>query len=293
MQKRIELYSLISGLVFLISSIAKAVDISVFSNIVNQYGVGYVQFLTPLIVITEAIIGLALVFQFYQERTSFIAILLLFLFTIIYAYGIIFKGISDCGCFGKISFLNTSPVVTFIRNAVLFYLLVAILRKGENKMTVNKWIAAIMITVICLVAFMSGYTYRYVANSANKFTVKAVKESALKDFINVSKDSTYLVFAFTYTCPHCLNSIANLKQYETSKAVDKVIGIALSNPVAEQRFKDVFNPQFSIKNYPEKTFLRLTTSFPKAFYIKNDSIIAVLSGELPCSFVFMAELGIK
>jgi len=105
-----------------------------------------------------------------------------------------------------------------------------------------------------------------------------------------SQDSTYLVFVFTYICPHCLNSIENLKQYEPAGIVDKVIGIALENSVAEKQFREVFKPEFQIKNYSSTILFHLTNTFPQTYYIKNDSIILVLSGELPCSYVFMQIL---
>ncbi|MDR0371204.1 MAG: hypothetical protein LBH80_05055 [Prevotellaceae bacterium] len=113
----------------------------------------------------------------------------------------------------------------------------------------------------------------------------------LKEFVSTSKDSTYLVFTFTYLCPHCMNSIENLNRYESSGSVDKVIGIALEDSIAEYRFKEIFKPEFSIRNYPAGTLFRLTNSFPVAYYIKNDSIMAELSGELPCSYVFIQKNG--
>jgi len=286
--KRIEIYALISGLVFLISGIAKAIDISVFSNAITQYGFEYVQYLSPLIILTETSIGLSLIFQIQLKRISLISIILLLLFTFIYSYGIIFKGVEDCGCFGKISVLNNLPVITFIRNGILLYMLIAIWKKGENINKLNQWIIGVFLMVLCLVSFMSGYTYRFVNKTTvkQKYKARAMVDTPLKEFITTSKDSTYLVFAFTYTCPHCLNSIENLKQYETSGVVDKVIGIAVENSVAEKQFKEIFKPEFSIKNYPPKIFFRLTNTFPTVYYIKNDSVMAVLSGELPCSYVF-------
>ena len=133
MNKRIEIYSLISGLVFLISGVAKAIDISVFSNAITQYGFEYLQFISPLIILAEVSLGLLLIFQIWQKWSAFWSAVLVTGFTIVYAYGVVFKGIADCGCFGKITALNTSPFVTFLRNAILLYLLIAIGRKGEKK----------------------------------------------------------------------------------------------------------------------------------------------------------------
>ena len=121
MNKRIEIYSLISGIVFLISGIAKAIDISVFSNVITQYGFENLQFISPIIIMTEVSVGLLLIFQVWQKWTAFSGAFLVTCFTVVYAYGLIFKGIEDCGCFGKITTLNTSPIVTFLRNSILLY----------------------------------------------------------------------------------------------------------------------------------------------------------------------------
>lgn len=287
MNKRIEIYSLISGLVFLISGIAKSLDIAVFSDTITQYGFDAFRFLSPLISLSEVLLGLLLVFRIWQKWIAFAGILLLVGFTFIYTYGIFFKGIEDCGCFGQISILNTSPALTFVRNALLICMLIVIWRKGENKQNANKWIAIIILLIMCIAAFMSGYSYRNVKKNKRNYTPQAITDSVLKDFITTSKDSTYLIFAFTYSCPHCLNSIENLKQYESSKAVNKVIGVALSDSILEKKFIENFNPNFLIKNYPAKTLFHLTKTFPHAYYIKNDSIVMEFYGELPANYVFI------
>ena len=287
MKKRIEIYSLIVGLVFLVSGMAKALDIAIFSKVITQYGFENLYFISPLIVMAEVLIGLLLVFQLWQRWSAFAGVVLVFGFTLIYTYGLVFKGIEDCGCFGKITALNTSPVFTFVRNAVLIYLLIAVWRKGENRANINKWIIVTALIFMCLVSFMSGYSFRYVGKSKKpkEYQAQAVKGSILNEFVTTSNDSTYLVFVFTYSCAHCLNSIANLKEYEQSGVVDKVVGLAIGDSVIGKKFAEDFKPNFPVKNY-SKELLRLTNDFPTAYYIKKDSIIAILSGELPCSYVF-------
>ena len=290
MNKKIETYSLISGLVFLISGTAKAIDISVFSNVITQYGFGNLQFIAPLIILTEVLIGLLLVFQVWQKWSALAGALMILAFALVYLYGVMFKGIEDCGCFGNITVLNTSPVITFLRNAILLYLLLVVWRKGENKNHLNKWIALTALIFMCIVAFMTGYTYSKIGKKQNlkEYSVQAIENTVLKDFITTSKDSTYLIFAFSYTCPHCLNSIANLKEYEQSGIVDKVIGLALGDSIIEKKFTEIFKPNFIIKNY-SKELLRLTNNFPMAYYIRNDSVVMEFSGELPCSYLFVTN----
>ncbi|MDR2929139.1 MAG: DoxX family protein [Cytophagaceae bacterium] len=285
MNKRTEICSLVAGIVFLVSGMAKAIDSSVFAHTIAQYGFDNLQFLSPLISMVEVVIGLLLVFQVWQRWTALAGAAMVAVFTLVYVYGAMFRGVDDCGCFGTVEILNTSPTLTFARNAALLCLLVAVWRKGENKCNLNRWIVVTALIFMCMVAFMSGYTCKKTGKKHEPNPARTVEYKVLKDFVSTSSDSTYLVFAFTYTCPHCLNSIANLKEYVPSGVVDKVIGLALGDSIAERIFTETFHPNFPIKNCSEE-LLRLTRNFPTACYIRNDSIVMQLSGELPCAYLF-------
>jgi hypothetical protein len=87
-----------------------------------------------------------------------------------------------------------------------------------------------------------------------------------------------------------MNSIENLKQYKISGIADKILGLAPTDSVAERKFREIFQPNFSIRNYPAKQLLHLTKSFPVAYYIRNDTIAARFSGELPCAYVLKEVL---
>jgi uncharacterized membrane protein YphA (DoxX/SURF4 family) len=294
MNKRIKIYSLLAGVVFLLSGMAKALDVGVFASVIAQYGVESLGVAAPLIALAEVALGLLLAFRIWARRAALGGAALLLAFTLAYAYGVAFKGVEDCGCFGQLTALNTSPALTFLRNAVLLYLLVAVWRKGSNSGNTHAGVAETMLAVMCLSAFTSGYTYRHATPTPTpkrKHAAKAVADTPLKEFISTSKDSTYLVFVFSYTCNHCLNSIENLKQYESSGAVDRVVGIALQDSTAEQKFREIFKPAFAIKNYPAPMLTNITSSLPIAYYIKNDTIVAKLSGTLPCGYVFAQRTG--
>ena len=157
-----------------------------------------------------------------MKLTASIGTAALILFTLIYLYGIYFRDIKDCGCFGRITLLNTSPTIVLARNTILMYLMVAIMVKCENKSVHSIPVYLVILCFECMAAFFSGHTYQHIS-SYNRITPVNLAESKLNRFITTSPDSTYLIFAFSYTCPHCLNSIENLKEYEKSKTVDKVM----------------------------------------------------------------------
>jgi hypothetical protein len=124
----------------------------------------------------------------------------------------------------------------------------------------------------------------------SRYTGTAVQNSALRDFVSTSKDSTYLVFAFMYSCPHCLNSIENLKQYEASGIVNKVIAVTLKDSIRDKFFINTFKPNFTVQTYEPQTLLRLTNNFPTSYYIQNDTVKLEIHGELPCGYVLSQQL---
>ncbi|GHT13959.1 hypothetical protein AGMMS4956_10950 [Bacteroidia bacterium] len=285
------LYALIVGIVFLVSGIGKSLALADFANSIAQYGLGALEFLAPLIVVAEVTLGLLLVLQIRTKEISLVANILLVGFTLAYLYGYWFHNVTDCGCFGAFDALNMPPLAIFIRNAILIYLLLAVWRNSNGAAKQNiSWQAMVVFTVLCIVSFASGYTYSGAGKvrlnaKPTRFQGQPISGSLLGKFVSTAKDSTYLVFAFSYTCPHCYNSIENLKQYETSGVVDRVVALALENSANEEKFRAIFHPNFSIKNCSRDTLLQLTNHFPTAYYIKNDTVKLEWEGALPCSYL--------
>lgn len=138
----------------------------------------------------------------------------------------------------------------------------------------------------CVIAFFSGYSSRnlYYDKTNEGSKPIAVSESPLNDLIVTHPDSTYLVFAFSYSCPHCLNSIANINEYEKLKVVDKVIGITRKK-INHDDFNQWFNPKFTIIEIATEKKM-IAKELPTSYYIRNDSIIQIYQGEMPCAFLF-------
>ncbi|MDR2836065.1 MAG: DoxX family protein [Bacteroidales bacterium] len=289
----IRIFSILAGIIFLLSGIGKSMAVLNFYNLIIQYGFSYISFLAPFIVLIEILLGLFLVFQIRLKETALVALLLLFGFTSIYSYGYFFQHIEDCGCFGAIP-LTLPPIWVFIRNIILMvFLFFVFIKADKGKVKIKNWVKVVVLFVMCCVSFTSGYTYTNeldIDDRTDEYLGKSVQETVMKEFITTSKDSSYLIFAFSYSCSHCLNSIENLKQYEPSGAVDKVIGLAWGDSIAERQMKENFNPNFLLKNYSPIILFNLTNRYPTAYYIKNDTIKQVYRGELPCSYIFSKKI---
>ena len=281
-------------MVFLVSGFAKALDVSAFADVIASYGFAGIRFMAVPVVIAEIIIGLLLVLRIGEKTTALITAILLVVFTIIYSYGLIFKGVEDCGCFGNIKALNSSPVLLYIRNAILIFLAVDIYRFSSDVWKTSPVAIIVFVLILIIASFISGYTSEnFFKNKKYIFEKYEVKGSALSEFAHFSNDSTYLVFLFSYSCPHCMNSIAHVEMYEKTGTVDKVIALAYDNDsIAHERFDHYFQPSFEITDYSDKSLFKLTHSFPKIYYIRNDSVIFEYTGEIPCSMILKSALKI-
>lgn len=297
MNRRIEYCSIAAGIVLLVSGFAKALDTAAFARLLTQYGSDTLRRAAPVLVCAELLLGLALLLGIRLRRAGAAATLLIGAVTAVYAYGLLFREVTDCGCFGPQSVLNGPPAVTFLRNGVLLALTAAVWRGGGDAGAVRPAVGCVLLGAMCLGTFICGYTLRAGASSRMPFRYEerreAIAGTPLAELANLSADSTYLVFAFSYTCPHCLNSIENLKRYEEQGAVDRVVALGLEHPAAERRFREVFRPGFELHSLPAQTLFRLTNDFPKAWYIRRDSVRAVLEGELPAAVLFRAAFAGK
>ena len=298
MKKSVKMLSLLAGIVFLVSGIGKAIAAYEFSQLLSQYGFDFLRFLAPLIILLEVAAGLLLFFHIRLRQTSLFSFCFVAILSLAFLYGHFFANITDCGCFGYFSFLNTSLLFTSIRNFVLLSIFLYIfLNSRHSSGTMEKSEMALATLILCAVCFTTGYTYVERNTPFTLYTTegkevnKAVKDSALGDFVTLSPDSTYLVFAFSYSCPHCYNSIENLKQYERMGVVDRVIALSFTADSATiKKFGKIFLPNFPIKNYPPKQLFRLTNQFPVSYYIENSTIRMKIEGVLPCGYILQQYL---
>ncbi len=295
MNKRIEIESYILGLIFLISGFIKATNASLFISTIEAYNIGILTVFAPLVIIIEVYLGLLFILNKHKSHIAIIGGSFFFLVTSIFLYGWLFNGVTDCGCFGKLSILDNSPWFTLLRNIILISMCFDIYFNNKIiKTTSIKALNVKNITITCslvLCAFMSGYTSKALKiKSQKQFEPIPISNSELPNLISTSPDSTYLIFAFSYKCPHCINSISNLNHYEKSGIVNKVIALAVENKQLQNEFNDFFNPTFKIKHIEKQKLHKLTKAFPVAYFIRNDSIIDIVSGELPSAFLFKKHI---
>lgn len=275
----------IVGVIFLLSGFLKATDSAAFADLMSQYGAEWFGYLAPAIILGEIVLGLALVFRVYVRPVTWITIAFVVGVTIVFAYGLLFRGITDCGCFGQLKMFNSHPWFTFTRNAILVLLLIVSLVYPPKSNKLSLSVLAFSMVTIGIAAYLCGFSLhgaQILKAQSSPFEPKALQETVLPEFlientgITLSSDSTYLVFAFSYTCPYCRNSIGNVEQYEHMNYVDRTIGLAMGERKDSIHFVDLFHPDFEIHGVSKLP--RLVSNLPTSFIIRHDTLVNVIPG---------------
>jgi uncharacterized membrane protein YphA (DoxX/SURF4 family) len=288
---------IIIGIVFIASGIGKIGDTAAFGNLIYQYGFEKLQIIAPLIVLIELAIGICLILGIKCKTMSLCSFLFVFVFTIAFSYGYFKHGIDDCGCLGKLKIGEGNIWIPYLRNIILLgcSLFVYITAPKDTEQT-DEWKKNLVIGMFIPLIFIAGFTFRlpnsFRTNKQHRFLYKNIKETALSDYVNTSQDSSYLIFLFSYTCSFCWNSVENYKHFKESGVVDNVVSIAIlsADSVINLSSRNVFVEHFGnivtqeiIDDNKTKSFVKF---LPTSFYVKNDTIKAVIESELPSSLTF-------
>jgi hypothetical protein len=282
--------SFILGLFFIVSGIGKMLETHVFVTDVVSYGIPEkLAQLGILIPTFEIILGLMLVFFIRSKDMALISLITLVFFTIGFAYGHLFAGVEDCGCFGAFEALATPPWVSFLRNFILIAMSFLLLKNPvKHSGVIQQWQWASMIVALLVSGIWSGQTSvdpvvnTAGANASNASSSlealndpllnKNVSQTALGSVGTFEENKRYLVFVFSPTCPHCWDATENVKAYKEVGLVDEIYGVVVQGAQGTPMYVERFQPNFEIKQIPQADILRLTNAYPKIFYVTRNTI---------------------
>ena len=271
------------GLIFMLSGILKAFSASAFADLMSSYGATWLGLSAPLIIAFELFLGMLLIFNALPRITSAVSVAFILLVSAIFLYGVLFQGITNCGCFGPLTWLNTRPWITFLRNAIIIILLIPSLCRPQDSTPLTIPSVICMSLAVVVLMYMCGYSMhgaKCLQRAHKPFQSLPLANHPLAQQISCNPDSTYLVFAFSYGCPYCQNSIGNVNQFTSMHVVDRVIGLAIEDSVGRERFDRIFDYNFGIKEIPDIEMYKITASLPVTFYIRHDSIINAVAGSV-------------
>ncbi len=279
------------GFVFLFSAFTKVLNVYAFQSLIMQMGLGSLHLLAPIVVLLELCIGLALLLQIKVRCISYLGIVTLLIFSLLYTYGYVVNGIVECGCFGNYLSVS-SPLLVYVRNLILMLLLGLFVMRGSDFLpTKSDYRAKI---IFCLVLapsiFLSGMTYRVGDFSSYQHPLQGAKaeQTFLKSY-TPNDGKTKLLFYFTENCSHCINSIANYNAFADVAMMDTIMAFMIVD-----EFHEIDTTEFSKKiafdklkfNQVLQSEVAEIDAYPMSFYVKNDTIQRVVIGQLPSPALF-------
>ncbi|MCM1142488.1 MAG: DoxX family protein [Muribaculum sp.] len=276
--------------IFLLSGIGKLFDVIGFQYLIATYGFPTFQILAPFIVIGEIVLGVLLLLDIKPKKTAILMVLLVLLFTGVYTYGYLKLGIRDCGCFGPLG-LHLHPIAVYVRNLTLVALGIYMYINGGEGVSwddVPLFKRIIAWTIILPTIFISGMTSRLLIAKPqpHSFENKALKETDLNRFINVTHGRVLVSF-MSYSCSHCLNSVENYVSYYQKGWVDTSFCYMMTGSMAVQdTLRHYWHEAFAGLSCQEiKDSIGFIEVLPTTFFIEDDTIRDVITGELPSPIV--------
>lgn len=286
----LRLIEIVLGAVFITSGLGKMTNSADFGELISSYGLAWFSILSPVIILMELAVGLCLILRLAVKKSLVVTIIMLIAFTLAFLNANLFHDIEDCGCFGELIF--QPPVwAVYLRNILLLSLAVWLListKKARSNLPL-RWRLAMFVALMALSIFWTGKTwhlptvYKDMFGSEQRLLGVALSETPLEEYVKVSPDSTYLVWVYSNRCSRCINSIENIKRYQTGVA-DCFIALDVkndSNNIRHQLLNITFPSRF-IGKKPEG----IIRSLPTLLYVEKGKIKHVIEGEVPSVYYF-------
>lgn len=116
----------ILGIIFIISSLSKAIDVFAFSAKIEEYTLALGLNIPPsvccigaaMVISLELFIGIFILNGVFSKYTYFASVIVILFFTILTFIVTINDSITDCGCFGNLALM--SPKTSLIKNLILY-----------------------------------------------------------------------------------------------------------------------------------------------------------------------------
>ncbi len=281
------LYFFVS-IIFFTSGFLKLTDTTSFFNTLYNTGINYyLSFLSAIFIpLLEIFIASSLLLFISPKLIIKIAIIFIVTITLIYLYLHFSLNLNTCNCFGKLHILDSNIYFIIIRNVIILLILL-ILKNYFTSEKYNKTQILILIPILTLSGFISGYTFiapkttnKHYSNNKNE----SINKYTISKIYNFDKDSTYMIALISYDCPHCINSIANANMYKNN-IVNQTIFVTNGSKDAESLFFKHYSLNgILLKNKPN-IINELTHKYPTFIFISQKNIKFVIEGELPSPFV--------
>ncbi|MFP4476641.1 MAG: MauE/DoxX family redox-associated membrane protein [Desulfatibacillaceae bacterium] len=273
-------FSVILGLVLLISAIPKGLDLLEFAEAIKGYGIvthhGFVVVAGWLVVILECALGAALVL-FYRPRVSLGVALALFTgFSLLVAWAW-HTGV-ECGCFGEL--MQRSARTAFFEDIVFVAMagLALWFMRGKKHppSSWKKWVILAALAGGVALPLASGFSIQWLNPPSGDLSAQQRDGQRVGDplgevpLAEVEADlhnGKWLVEIMGTGCVHCQEAVWDLNIIFQDVADVKVIGLCTDSAEDVEWFVNEFSPIFPIARTTDKAYNRLLGARPAPVYL--------------------------
>ena len=285
------------GTLFIASAALKALDVYSFAVQVSYYGIvkepeSLVRAVAFAMIGVESVLGVALLAGVRRGgKVLFATAALLIGFTALIAYGWLFKGLKDCGCFG--AYMQMGPVPSMIKNVVLLAM-TAVAWYGTRAQTQphpetaeggdapaeptparRQLVLPILGIAVILLAFAFGKSApaptNAVPTNGNNADAPFAKFQPDLGGAPVPLDKgEFFVAMLSATCEHCQAATAVLNDLAATPGIPQIAGIVGGTEDEFKAFMATTAPDFPVQRIDMIPFMSLIGNAPPRFYmIKN------------------------
>lgn len=297
------------GLTLIVSAALKGYELSLFIMQISGYRLippGTEGAVALLIVLAELFLGTALMTGYGRLALPHVfTISLLAAFSGIFVYGLLKRGIDECGCFGD--FLQLPPPVTLGKNAVLVAILLAaiVLRRRSRWRAAPTRRAIVISAVLALIslgALAAGARIQIVEEREKQTMasgpIDPARPFARFKFALDGRDydmgsGQYLIVWLSTTCRECKEAIApvgELMQFIPDHP--PLVGFSLGNKATLRDFRDETKPSFPTILVPSRLFMDYVDVDPPRYTLVRDGrVVGQWDGNLPAPIELAEKIG--
>ncbi len=284
-------FEILLGLFFLSTAAMKALDMEAFAVQISLYGVvkdpALVKLSAYLTLTLETALGAGLLSGFRLKGLPYlIAVGMTLVFSGLIAYGWAYKGLEDCGCFGK--YVQMGPQASLWKNVGLLAVLgIAWYGTRSNAEAVAPGPTRLRSGVaLALGLAVACATLVYLPGTAEVSSVDASSTSANVDspFYKFSfehegdslhlSEGEHLVAMLSATCEHCMASVGGLNAYVNDDSLPSLTGLILGSEEELNAFKVSTSPDFPLFIVDALSFFEFIDSAPpRLLYVKEGALV--------------------
>ncbi len=200
------------GLVFIFSAIAKLIAVDAFELYIfslHWFTFNFSAVVARLMISTEMLLGILLIFQIHYKIVWRITFGLLLLFSGFLVFQILRGESENCQCFGELLKLN--PVESLIKNSILLILLLTIRKEKPFRIQYASHIFLFAgVFSLCLPAVISRPDFLMDWSDPGALTMETIseriKENDVLDTLQLENKKQLLCF-FSVNCPYCKHAV--------------------------------------------------------------------------------------